>query len=156
MIRNGKTTPVPNAFTTPPAWTSQTRGDSPAAMRSSSLTCPTLAGRQLSGYGSSAESPPVTVSHWPLPHSGQGGRCFVDPTSIWLPQLVHLYVPAETSLPAGTGFAMARPCPVGNGENMGLRDLLREDHVAVGVTAGRVAGRQHEPAVIDDPRLPRA
>jgi hypothetical protein len=36
---------------------------------------------QLSGYGSAAASPPVTVLHSPLPHSGQGGRCCVDWTS---------------------------------------------------------------------------
>lgn len=59
-----------------------------------------------SGYGSLALSPPVTVSYTPLPQDGQGGRCFVDPTSSSLPQFVHRYVPADTSLPAGTGFAI--------------------------------------------------
>jgi hypothetical protein len=29
---------------------------------------------QLPGYGSWALSPPLIVSHWPLPHSGHGGR----------------------------------------------------------------------------------
>jgi hypothetical protein len=48
-------------------------------------------------------------SHSPFPHSGHGGKCFVEPTSIaWL-QFVQRYVPAETSLPAGTGFAMRPP-----------------------------------------------
>jgi hypothetical protein len=51
-------------------------------------------------------SPPLTGSYWPLPHLGQGGTCVVEPTSISFPQLVQRYVPAETSLPAGTGFAM--------------------------------------------------
>lgn len=40
------------------------------------------------GYGSDLESPPLTVSYSPLPQEGQGGRCLVEPTSIWLPQLV--------------------------------------------------------------------
>jgi hypothetical protein len=47
------------------------------------------------------------VSNAPLPQDGHGGRCFVDPTSSCVPQLVHRYVPAETSLPAGTGFAIS-------------------------------------------------
>jgi hypothetical protein len=34
-------------------------------------------------------SPPVIVCHEPLPQFAQGGRCVVEPTSIWLPQLVH-------------------------------------------------------------------
>jgi hypothetical protein len=46
------------------------------------------------------------VSHSPFPHDGHGGRCLVEPTSISLPQLVQRYVPEETSLPAGTGFAI--------------------------------------------------
>jgi hypothetical protein len=56
-------------------------------------------------------SPPLIVSHSPFPHEGQGGRCFFERTSIVLPQFVYLYVPAETSLPAGTGFATRlHPC----------------------------------------------
>src|SRR5215207_3575126 len=43
----------------------------------------------------------------PLPHDGHGGRCFVEPTSSSVPQFVQRYVPADTSLPAGTGFAIA-------------------------------------------------
>jgi hypothetical protein len=35
-------------------------------------------------------SPPERGSHMPLPQEGQGGRDFVDATSISLPQLVHL------------------------------------------------------------------
>ena len=39
-------------------------------------------------------------------HSGQGGRCLVEPTSSSWPQFVQRYVPADTSLAAGTGLAM--------------------------------------------------
>jgi hypothetical protein len=46
------------------------------------------------------------VFHEPLPQFGHGGSDCVEPTSIVLPQLVQEYVPAETSLPAGTGSAM--------------------------------------------------
>jgi hypothetical protein len=35
--------------------------------------------------------------------------CFVEPISIALLQFVQRKVPAETSLPAGTGFAMKLP-----------------------------------------------
>jgi hypothetical protein len=48
----------------------------------------------------------VIVFHSPLLQDGQGGRCFVEPTSMRLPQFVHSYVPALTSLPAGTGSAI--------------------------------------------------
>jgi hypothetical protein len=51
------------------------------------------------------------VSQLPFPHSGQGGRCFVEPTSSWWPQFVQRYVPADTSLPAGTGLAMRDVLP---------------------------------------------
>jgi len=44
----------------------------------------------LFGYGSCALSPPLTVFHSPFPQLGHGGRCFVELTSISLPQLVHL------------------------------------------------------------------
>ncbi len=40
------------------------------------------------------------------PHFGQGGSVWTDETVISLPQFVQLYVPAETSLPMGAGFAM--------------------------------------------------
>jgi hypothetical protein len=43
-----------------------------------------------SGYGSSAESPPLIVWYSPLPQLGHGGRCVVDPTCSSLPQFVHL------------------------------------------------------------------
>jgi len=33
-------------------------------------------------------SPPLTVSYSPLPQDAQGGKCFVETTSIWLPQFV--------------------------------------------------------------------
>lgn len=54
-------------------------------------------------------SPPEMVSYSPFPHDGHGGRCFVEATSIWVPQFVQRYVPEETSLPAGTGFAIRPP-----------------------------------------------
>ena len=60
-----------------------------------------------SGYGSSAESPPLIVWYSPLPQLVHGGRCVVEPTCNSLPQFVHLYVPADTSLPAGTGSAIS-------------------------------------------------
>src|SRR3954471_23709880 len=87
-------------------------------MRTGTLTSPKVidpvqsargAIAQASGYGSPAASPPVTVFQLPLPHFGHGGRCFVEPTSIVSPHWVHEYVPALTSLPAGTGSAMCPP-----------------------------------------------
>jgi hypothetical protein len=44
---------------------------------------------QLSGYGSSTESPPLRVCQRLLPHEGHGGRCLVDCTSRWYWQFVH-------------------------------------------------------------------
>ena len=43
---------------------------------------------QRSGYGSLAASPPDWVFHDPFPQFGHGGRLFVEPTSMVLPQLV--------------------------------------------------------------------
>jgi hypothetical protein len=56
----------------------------------------------------------VIVRHSPLLHFAHGGRCFVEPTSIRLPQFVHSYVPALTSLPAGTGSAIVILLVVGS------------------------------------------
>lgn len=50
-------------------------------------------------------SPPLTVSHSPLLHAGQGGMLLCESIVISLPQFVQRYVPADTSLPAGIGSA---------------------------------------------------
>src|SRR3954447_7778290 len=74
-----------------------------------SRSCCSIASSYRSGYGSAALSPPLTVSQLPLLQEGHGGRCCVEPTWISLPQFVQRYVPAETSLPAGTGLATSAP-----------------------------------------------
>jgi hypothetical protein len=51
-------------------------------------------------------SPPLTVSHCVLLQLGHGGSESIEPASIVWPQFVHLYVPADTSLPVGTGSAI--------------------------------------------------
>jgi len=77
-----------------------------------------------SGYGSWALSLPETTSQsFGPPHFGQGGSDWTDETVIWLPQFVQLYVPEETSLPMGAGFA--------------IDSLLRETTTAFPVAARR-------------------
>src|SRR5215218_4927963 len=46
--------------------------------------------------------------HLPLPQLGHGGRFLVEPISSSSLQSVHIDVPADASLPAGTGSAIAR------------------------------------------------
>src|SRR3954470_12505606 len=65
MTRNGKTTPVPNAFTTPPAWTSQTRPGSPSAMRSRTLKAPdgrSAVGVRVAGGVAACDGLPLAVA----------------------------------------------------------------------------------------------
>jgi hypothetical protein len=52
-------------------------------------------------------SPPVTLSHSVSLQLGHGGNESIEPASIVWPQFVHLYVPADTSLPVGTGSAIS-------------------------------------------------
>ena len=47
-----------------------------------------------------------------MPQFGHGGNDCTEPTSIVSSQFVHLYVPAETSLPVGTGSAIGYPLVV--------------------------------------------
>ena len=47
------------------------------------------------------------LSHSVLLQLGHGGNESIEPASIVWPQFVHLYVPADTSLPVGTGSAIS-------------------------------------------------
>ena len=87
-------------------------------------------GIQLFGYGSWALSPPLTVSNVVPLQFGHGGMDFSDCMVNSWPQFVHLYVPADTSLPVGTGSAIETSCvrsdppyPAGPRQNSRVADV---------------------------------
>src|SRR3954447_935628 len=105
---------------------------SPLRCDTCSCSCCSIACSYRSGYGSAALSPPLTVSQLPLLQEAHGGRCCVEPTCISLPQFVQRYVPADTSLPAGTGLAISAPFGmVGTGLSWERRQKTRDIEVRV-------------------------
>src|SRR3954463_3278337 len=113
MTRNGKTTPVPNAFTTPPAWTSQTRPGSPSAMRSRTLKAPdgrSAVGVRVAGGVSACDGLPLAVA------ALRAGREMLRRPDVDLVTAVGAPVCAGRDVAAGgnrvrPGSAQARPAP---------------------------------------------